>query len=178
MGSPISPALCGMVIASLEECWMQCYSIARRSSDMFCLFLRYVDSRLLFMLRDISRQSCLQLLQNNHVYGGSTELEDEAEFDCLGFSLDHEHGRVQYNRNLVLADLLDVLSAAPTTILLSVVLSRAHIIKMCSFPLTQIQDDLQFLWDVARERGLPVHSKKFKRKFFSIPAAGIRHSVP
>ena len=49
MGSPISPALCGMVIASPEICWLQSYSIVRCSSDVFCFLLRYVDSRLLFM---------------------------------------------------------------------------------------------------------------------------------
>ena len=70
------------------------------------------------------------------------------------------------------------LERCTTTILLSGVLSGAHILEMCPFPLTQIHDDLHFLWNIAGERGLPVRSKKFKRKFLSIPAAGIKKSTP
>ena len=83
---------------------------------------------------DVSRQSCLQLFQNNHFHGCSIELEDEAEFDFLGSALDHANGRVHYNRKSVSTDLLDVLSAAQTTIRLSGVLSSTHIVKMCPFP--------------------------------------------
>ena len=54
-----------------------------------------------FHARDISRKSCLQLLQNNHSCGGRIELKDEAEFDFLGFSLDHVNGPVHYSRKLV-----------------------------------------------------------------------------
>ena len=130
-----------MLAALLQHC-------SRRSSDVFCLFLWYVDNRLLFMPRHVSRQSCIQLLQNNHFHGGSIQLENLAEYYFLGFSLDFANGRILYNRKCC-TDLLDALNAALTSILLSGVLSRAHIIKMCSYPLEQVRYDLQFLWNVA-----------------------------
>ena len=46
MGSPLSPVLCGMVIAAQEEIWRRTFSITCSSMSRNLLSLRYVDNRL------------------------------------------------------------------------------------------------------------------------------------
>ena len=46
MGSPLSPALCGMVIAAQEEIWRRTFNISCSNMNRSLLGLRYVDNRL------------------------------------------------------------------------------------------------------------------------------------
>ena len=166
MGSPISPALCSMVISGLEDIWKRTFSSLLRNISLTSCFLRYVDNRILFCPRHVLVQSGIRLLQNPQFYGQDILLEDEMEFDFLGFAIDVQGRRVMYRRNLTSYDLMDVLSASPEHVLVSGVLARASVIKKCSYPATQRHADLHYLWDQAQEAGLPVHDSRVKRKFF------------
>ena len=167
MGSPLSPALCSMVIASLESVWKRTFQLSVRNMDLHT-FLRYVDNRLLFAPESFLKLPCMQLLQRMDFYGQAIILEDEEEYDFLGFHIDYPQGRIRYCRSLQDADLLHPLSAAPSSILLSGLLSRAFVIKKCGYPTAQVERDLHFLWDLANKRGLPVHDAKFKSRFFRL----------
>ena len=46
MGSPLSPALCMMVVALSEEIWYQTYHTTVATMDLSARLLRYVDNRL------------------------------------------------------------------------------------------------------------------------------------
>ena len=46
MGSPLSPALCLMVVALSEEVWFRSYKSFLSCIDLTSRFLRYVDNRL------------------------------------------------------------------------------------------------------------------------------------
>ena len=122
-----------------------------------------MDNRLLFAPESFLKLPCVQLLQRMDFYGQAIILEDEQEYDFLGFHIDYPQGR-----SLQDADLLHPLSAAPSSILLSGLLSRAFLIKQCGYPTAQVERDLHFLWDLANKRGLPVHDAKLKSRFFRL----------
>ena len=166
MGSPLSPALCGMVIAAQEEIWRRTFSITCCSMNQAQLGLRYVDNRLWISESRFEQLPGIRLLLNNHFYGGSIILEDEPAYDFVGFSLDFEQRRILYNRACQASDLPSTKSAAPQPVLLSGVLARAHTIKKCSFPRVQALMDLRYLWELAQQRGLPINSFAFKTKFW------------
>ena len=61
MGSPLSPALCMMVVALSEEIWYRTYRTTLSTMDLTARLLRYVDNRLCFVgpllgLRNLLRQ--------------------------------------------------------------------------------------------------------------------------
>ena len=95
-------------------------------------------------------------------------LEDEPAYDFVGFSLDLHNRRILYNRACQSADLPSTYSASPEAVQLSGVLARAHTIKQCPDPRAQALSDLRFLWDLADERGLPIHTFAFKAKFWRL----------
>ena len=86
MGSPLSPALCSMVIVSLESVWRRTFELTVRNMDLHTCFERYVDNRLLFAPQSFLKLPCMQLLQRMDFYGQAIILEDEQEFDFFGFS--------------------------------------------------------------------------------------------
>ena len=108
----------------------------------------------------------VKLFLNSKFYGGGIVLEDEAAYGFVGFSLD---SRILYNRACQSEDRPSAFSASPQAVQLSGVLARAHTIKQCAHPRAQALSDLRFLWDLADERGLPIHSFAFKAKFWRPP---------
>ena len=134
----------------------------------FFFFIRYVDSRLLFAPQSFLKLPCMQLLQRMDFYGQAIILEDEQEYDFLGFHIDYSNGCIKYNKSLQDVDLLHPLSAAPRSVLLSRLLSRAFLMKKCGYQTSQVERDLHFLWKLANKRGLPVHDARFKSCFFRL----------
>ncbi|CAE7275386.1 mettl21a [Symbiodinium sp. CCMP2456] len=143
MVSPLSPALCGMVIAAQEEIWRRTFSITCSNMNRALLSLRYVDNRIWISERRFEQLPGIRLLLNNHFYGGDITLEDEPAYDFVGFSLDFEQRRIMYNRACQTSDLPSTKSAAPEHVLLSGVLARAHTVKKCSYPRAQALMDLR-----------------------------------
>ena len=164
MGSPLSPALCGMVIAAQEEIWRRTFNISCSNMSRSLLGLRYVENRLWLSERRFEQLPGIRLLLNNYFYGGSIILEEEPAFEFVGFTLDFEQRRILYSRACATHDIPSTKSAAPQPVLLSGVLARAHTIKKCSHPRAQALMDLRYLWDLAEQRGLPIHS--FDSKFW------------
>ena len=161
--SPLSPALCGTVIASLESVWTRTFRVS--GVRFHACFLRYVDNRLLFAPQSILKLPWVQLLLSKESNGQAMILEDEQKHDFLVFQIDFRQGFIKFNRAIQDSDLLDPLSAAPKTTLLSGLLSRAFLIKKCGYPSSQM---CNFYGSLLKMRGLPVHEAKFKRWFFGI----------
>ncbi|OLP90390.1 hypothetical protein AK812_SmicGene28045 [Symbiodinium microadriaticum] len=153
MGSPLSPALCGMVIAAQEEIWRRTFNISCSNMSRSLLGLRYVENRLWLSERRFEQLPGIRLLLNNYFYGGSIILEEEPAFEFVGFTLDFEQRRILYSRACATHDIPSTKSAAPQPVLLSGVLARAHTIKKCSHPRAQALMDLRYLWDLAEQRG-------------------------
>ena len=143
MGSPLSPALCGMVIAAQEEIWRRTFSITCSSVSRNLLSLRYVDNRLWISERRFEQLPGVRLFLNSRFYGGDIILEDEPAYDFVGFSLDL-HDRIHYNRACQATDLPSTYSASPEPVQLSGVLARAHTIKKCAHPKAQALSDLRY----------------------------------
>ena len=107
-----------------------------------------------------------QLFLNSRFYGGDIVLEDEPAFDCVAFSLlDLQNRGILYNRACQSRDLPSTYSASPEPVQLSGVLARACTIKKCVHPQAQTLSDLRFLWNLAEEHGLPIHTFAFKESF-------------
>ena len=66
MGSPLSPALCGMVIAAQEEIWHRTFSItgSGMNRNLLSLRLRYVDNRLWISERRFEQLPGVRLFVN------------------------------------------------------------------------------------------------------------------
>ena len=79
MGSPLSPALCGMVIAA-QEIWRRTFSVTCSSMSRNLLSLRYVDNRLWISERRSEQLPGVRLFLNSrflrrrHHLGGRTSV--------------------------------------------------------------------------------------------------------
>ena len=155
MGSPLSPALCNMVISAHEEVWRRTFSQSFSAMNRNLLCLRYVDNRLWISEDTVASLPGVRLFLSNHFYGGDIILEDEPAYDFVGFSLDIPARTIRYNRSCHFKDLPSPLSASLQSILLSGLLARAHAIRQFAYPASQVHADLCYLWSLASERKLP-----------------------
>ena len=169
MGSPLSPALFGMVIAAQEEIWGRAVSVTCSNMNRNLLSLRYVDNRLWISERRFEQLPAVRLFLDSRFYRGDIILDDEPAVDFVGFSLDLHNRRIHYNRACQARDLPSNYSASPQPVQLSGVSGRAHTIKKCAYPKAQALSELRFLWNLAEERGLPIHTLAFKAKFWHLP---------
>ena len=88
MGSPLSPALCLMVVSIYEEI---CYSTHRTlltNHHLQALYLRYVDNRLLPVPEGLCDLGPLQILTHEDFYKAPIVLETEPDQEFLGFQLE------------------------------------------------------------------------------------------
>ena len=131
--------------------------------------LRYVDNRLCISERRLEQLPGVRLFLNSRFYEGDIILEDEPAFDFVGFFLDLHNRRIHHNRACQARDLPSTYSASPEPEQLSGMLARAHTIKKCAHLKAQALSDLRFLWNLAEERGLPIHTFAFKAKFWHLP---------
>ena len=118
--------------------WTRTFAETVSSMRFHACFLRYVDNRLLFAPQSILKLPWVQLLLSMESNGQAMILEDEQKYDFLVFQIDFAQGLIKYNRAIQDSDLLDPLSAAPKTTLLSGLLSRAFLIKKCGYPNSQM----------------------------------------
>ena len=95
MGSPLSPALCLMVVALSEEIWFRTYASFLKSLDLASRFLRYVDNRLCLVDPTwLSEPSITNFLHPD--FYGRPILQPDQEF--LGFLLEFEPLRCVIHR--------------------------------------------------------------------------------
>ena len=87
MGSPLSPALCLMVVSISEQIWSITFKQTLSSHDLIVKHVRYVDNRLLFADRRIGNLAAYDVLIHEGFYGKPIILETEPDQEFLGFML-------------------------------------------------------------------------------------------
>ena len=109
MGSPLSPALCMMVVALSEEIWYRTYQTTLTTMDLSARLLRYVDNRL-----------CL----------ADPSWDYDICFEFEPFALRYSPPR---DFNQVMAPF----SASPLAVQLSGFVSRIFLVAKCAHPVQE-----------------------------------------
>ena len=92
MGSPLSPALCLMVVALSEEVWFRTYESQLTNMDLTSRLLRYVDNRLCLPDPSWIDDPAFKLFLHPDFYGNPIILETEPDQEFLGFILESNTG--------------------------------------------------------------------------------------
>ena len=119
MGSPLSPALCMMVVALSEEIWYRTYHTTLSTMDLSARLLRYVDNRL--CLADPSWDYDISFTNFLHpeFYGNPIILETEPDQEFLGFCIEFEPFALRYSPPRDFNQVMAPFSASPLALQLS-----------------------------------------------------------
>ena len=88
MGSPLSPALCLMVVSVYEQIWFHTHRESISNLHLHALFLRYVDNRLVIIPTSTVDLPAYQILTDPDFYKSPIVLESEPDQEFLGFQLE------------------------------------------------------------------------------------------
>ena len=145
MGSPLSPALCLMVISISEQIWSINFKQVLSNHHLFIKHIRYVDNRLIFgdaRLQDLTQY---EVLLDEGFYGKPIILETEPGQEFLGFMLETQPLELIYNGPTNISQVLSPYSASPPEVLLSGFRSRCHIVVKGAFPEYRVRQGLDQL---------------------------------
>ena len=141
MGSPLSPALCLMVIARKEQIWHDTFRNTLQGFRSETLLMRYVDNRAVLASAHAFNTHAIRQFFLPQFYGGRIILEEEQEWTFLGFDIDLVRRRVKFDFKLAQESFTSIHLATPPRVILSGVLARAAMIRRCSFPQEKARDD-------------------------------------
>ena len=111
MGSPLSPALCLMVVSISEQIWSINFKTILTNHHLFIRHIRYVDNRLILgdsRLRDLPPY---EVLLDKGFYGKLIVLETETDQEFLGFMLETNPFELIYFGPTNVSQVLSPLSA-------------------------------------------------------------------
>ena len=128
MGSPLSPALCLMVVSISEQIWSITFRQILSNHNLFIRHIRYVDNRLNKRLTDLSPY---EVLLDDGFYGKPIILETEPDQEFFGFMLETKPLELIYQGPTNVSQVLSPFSASPPKVLLSGFRSRCHIVIRC-----------------------------------------------
>ena len=153
MGSPLSPALCLMVVSVYEQIWFHTHRESITNLHLHALFLRYVDNRLVILPSSTTGIPAYQILTDADFYKTPIVLEDEPDQEFLGFQLELDPFEMIYQCPRDLSQVLSPWSASPPAVLLSGFASRCSIVQKGAFPQLQITRGLFQLRDLYLRAG-------------------------
>ena len=153
MGSPLSPALCLMVVSVYEQIWFHIHRESISNLHLHALFLRYVDNRLAIIPSSTIDLPAYQILTDADFYKSPIVLEFEPDQEFLGFQLELNPFEMIYQSPRDLSQVLSPMSASPPAVLLSGFASRCSIVHKGAFPQLQIDRGLQQLRDLYLQAG-------------------------
>ena len=142
MGSPLSPALCLMVVSISEQIWATSFKSILTNHHLFVRHIRYVDNRLVLGDPQIHMLPPYQVLLDEGFYGKPIILETEPDQEFLGFMLETNPLELIYVGPTNVSQVLSPFSAAPPKVLLSGFRSRCHIVVNGAFPAHRVQQGL------------------------------------
>ena len=131
MGSPLSPALCLMVVSISEQIWSITFKQILTNHNLFIRHIRYVDNRLIFGDKRLMDLSPYEVLLDDGFYGKPIILETEPDQEFLGFMLETKPLELIYQGPTNVSQVLSPFSASPPKVLLSGFHSRCHIVIRC-----------------------------------------------
>ena len=138
MGSPLSPALCLMVVSVYEQIWYHTHRESISNLHLHALFLRYVDNRLVILPTLTKDLPAFQILVDPDFYKAPIFLETEPDQEFLGFQVELDPFELCYQPPQDLSQVLSPMSASPPAVLLSGFASRCSIVHRGSFPKLQV----------------------------------------
>ena len=134
MGSPLSPALCLMVVALSEEVWFRTYESQLSNMDLTSRLLRYVDNRLCLPDLSWTTDPAFELFLHPDFYGNPIVLETEPDQEFLGFILEFDPFTLRYSPPRDLNQVMAPFSASPLNVQLSGFVSRMFLVAKCAHP--------------------------------------------
>ena len=155
MGSPLSPALCLMVVSISEQIWSSTFHQLLSNHHLFIRHIRYVDNRLIFGDKRLTALAPYEVLLDEGFYGKPIILETEPDKEFLGFMLETKPLELIYQGPTNVSQVLSPFSASPPKVLLSGFRSRCHIIIKGAFPAFRVQQGLTQLIHLYTRAGFP-----------------------
>ena len=155
MGSPVSPALCLMVVSISEQIWSSTFHQILSNHHLFIRHIRYVDNRLIFGDKRLTALAPYEVLLDKGFYGKPIILETEPDQEFLGFMLETKPLELIYQGPTNISQVLSPFSASPPTVLLSGFRSRCHIVIKGAFPTFRVQQGLTQLIHLYTRAGFP-----------------------
>eukprot|EP00435_Cladocopium_sp_Y103_P016270 s5559_g4.t1 len=148
MGSPLSPAMCLMVVSISEEIWFHNFQEILSNHDLFIRHIRYVDNRLLLGDPRLVDLPPYETLLDEGFYGRPILLETEPDQEFLGFMIATEPFELIYCGPTDTSQVLSPFSASPPKVLLSGFRSRCHIVAKGAHPIHRVHAGIQQLIDL------------------------------
>ena len=155
MGSPLSPALCLMVVSISEQIWSNTFRHLMSNHHLFIRRLRYVDNRLIFGDKRLTELAPYEVLLDDGFYGKPIILETEPDQEFLGFMIETKPLELIYQGPTNISQVLSPFSASPPAVLLSGFRSRCHIVIKGAFPASRVQQGLTQLIHLYSRAGFP-----------------------
>ena len=155
MGSPLSPALCLMVVSISEQIWSNTFRHLMSNHHLFIRHIRYVDNRLIFGDKRLTELAPYEVLLDEGFYGKPIILETEPDQEFLGFMLETKPLELIYQGPTNISQVLSPFSASPPAVLLSGFRSRCHIVIKGAFPASRVQQGLTQLIHLYSRAGFP-----------------------
>ena len=132
MGSPLSSALCMMVVALSEEIWYRTYRTTLSTMDLTARLLRYVDNRLCLSDPSWDYEICFANFLHPEFYGNSIILETEPDQEFLGFCIEFEPFALRYSPSRDFNQVMAPFFASPLAVQLSGFVSRLFLVAKCA----------------------------------------------
>ena len=155
MGSPLSPALCLMVVSISEQIWSSTFRHILSNHHLFIRHIQYVDNRLIFGDKRLTELAPYEVLLDDGFYGKPIILETEPDQEFLGFMLGTKPLELIYQGPTNISQVLSPFSASPPAVLLSGFRSRCHIVIKGAFPTSRVQQGLTQLIHLYTRAGFP-----------------------
>ena len=155
MGSPLSPALCLMVVSISEQIWSINFNQLLSNHSLFVRHIRYVDNRLIFGDKRLLDLAPYEVLLDDGFYGKPIILETEPDQEFLGFMLETQPLELIYQGPTNISQVLSPFSASPPKVLLSGFRSRCHIVIKGAFPQFRVLQGLDQLIRLYTTAGFP-----------------------
>ena len=155
MGSPLSPALCLMVVSISEQIWYHTFHQLLSNHHLFIKHVRYVDNRLISGDKRLTSFDPYEVLLDDGFYGKPIILETEPDQEFLGFMIETKPLELIYQGPTQVSQVLSPFSASPPSVLLSGFRSRCHIVIKGAFPSLRVQQGLSQLIRLYARAGFP-----------------------
>lgn len=139
MGSPLSPALCLMVVSVYEQIWYHTHRESITNLHLHTLFLRYIDNRLVILPSSTRDLPAYQIWVDSNFYKAPIILETEPDQEFLLFQVELDPFELCYQNAKDLTQVLSPMFASPPAVLLSGFASRCSIVYKGAFPQTQVR---------------------------------------
>lgn len=145
MGSPLSPALCLMVVSVYEQIWYHIHRESISNLHLHAFFCATLTNRLVILPSSTKDLPAFQILVDPHFYKAPIILETEPDQEFLGFQVELDPFELCYQPPQDLSQVLSPMFASPPAVLLSGFACRCSIVHRGSYPQSQVDKGISLL---------------------------------